>query len=163
VPAIVGGTIDLAGLAGAAVVAVATIGSIVPGDEEGAVVGIEFVYLGAIGLDVFGCAILRIVAIPGRAVEAHLHAQTIAGLAVFLYHIPVAVAPGAFCDIVSGSLCRPETETVVVFGNDDHAFEAAGLRRTDDLPGVEVDRVDHFRVFVTIPPFLVGIGVDTEV
>ena len=51
----------------------------------------------------------------------------------------------------------------MVLGRDDAHFEAPGFECANPLIGVEFDRVENTRAFGAVTPFLVGIGIDSEV
>jgi hypothetical protein len=135
--------VDLPRLAGAAVVAVAAVGAVEPDGEQFAVLGEQFAQLVAVIGEVLRAAVILVMAIPGREVDAEADAVPLAGVADFADDVAFAAFPGAVLDRVFGELGRPEAESVVMFGGEDEALHAGLLGDTDDLVGVEVGGVEQ--------------------
>ena len=114
-------------------------------------------------LVVLGCAVCGMVAVPGREVYAEQQAVFLAGGGQFGEYVALAVLPGAFAHGVFAVFAGPEAKAVMVFGGDDDAFHTGELRGTRPLPGIKFGRIEHFGVFVPMPPFLIGKGIRAEV
>ena len=110
-----------------------------------------------------GRAVVLVVAVPGRKIDAELQPVLAAGVGDLPHHVALAVLPRAVLHRVLGVLARPEAEAVVVLAGEDQPAHAGLLGRADDLVGVEVGGIEDFLRLVAVAPFLVGEGVDGEV
>ena len=154
---------DVALFPGSAVVAVPPVGSVKPDFKDGAVVGQQFADLLVVNVQVAFLAVVRIVAVPRAEVSAEFDAVLLAGLGEFLDHVPLAVFPRALGDVVVRGLGGPCAEAVMVLGRINHPLHAAFLEGGDDVGGIEVRRVEDFRIFVPISPFPAREGVQAKV
>src|SRR3954452_2548286 len=66
-------------------------------------------------------------------------------------------------DRMHGVATGPKAEAIMVLGGQNQLPEATRFRRSDDLLGTEVGRVEDRRIFITGSPFAVGESVDREV
>src|SRR3569833_612450 len=57
------------------------------------------------------------------------------------------------------SFSRPQAKTIVVFSYYNYSLKTAGFSRTDNLHGIKMRWIKQRRVFITITPFLIGIGI----
>ena len=162
-PVVVRPAVDRPLLPRAAVVAVAAVRPVEPDLEERPVARHQLPELAAVVLEVGGPAVLRVVAVPRREVDAEGEPVPPARVGDLADDVALAAAPGAVLDGVLGELRGPQAEAVVVLGGEDEALQARRLRRADDLVGVEVGRVEDRRGLVPVAPLLVGEGVHREV
>ena len=154
---------DVALFLGPSVVAVPPVGAVKPDFKDGAVVGQQFADLLVVNVQIAFLAVVRIVAVPGTEVGAEFNAVLFAGQGEFLDHVSLAVFPRAFGDVVVRGLGGPRAEAVVVLGRIDHSFHAALLEGGNDVGGIEVRRVEDFRIFVAIAPFPAREGIQAKV
>ena len=108
-------------------------------------------------------AISRLVAVPGREVEARVEPLRACRLCQSPHHVPFAVSPRTADYVMLGVGAEPERKPVVVFGREEHRFETGLPRHTGPLPRAEVRRLKHAQVFRTVASFPVGKRVDGEV
>ena len=163
IPVVIVPVINLALLPGAAVKAVAAIGAVEPNGEDVAVIRQEFAQLVAVISNVFRPAIVFVVAVPGREINAELQSVPAASRGYFLDHVTMAALPRTVLHRMLGIVTRPKAEAVVVFGRQDETLHSGLLGHRDNLIGVEGGRVEDLLVLVAITPFLVGEGVHGEV
>ncbi len=162
-PAVVSLAIDFPSLARAAIVAVAAVGPVEPDLVDRAVLREQLAQLVAEVGHVFRPAVVLVVAVPGRKVDAELQAVPPAGVGNLAHHVPLTALPGAVLDRVLRVLRRPQAEAVVMLGREDQPLHACLLRRAHNLVGVERAGIeDRFRL-IAVAPFLVGEGIHREV
>ena len=163
-PVVVRPAVDRPLLPRAAVVAVAAVRPVEPDLEERPVARHQLPELAAVVLEVGGPAVLRVVAVPRREVDAEGEPVPPARVGDLADHVALAAAPGAVLDGVLGELRGPQAEAVVVLGGEDEALQArrlgrarrSGRRRTSVGSKIR-------RGLVPVAPLLVGEGVHREV
>ena len=149
-------------LTGASVVAVATVGSIEPELEQRAIFGSQLLQLLVIILHILRCAIGCLVTVPRREVETQFQPVLPASLTEFPHDIALTILIRRVPDAVFREFRRPETEAVVMLGSEDYARHASLLERTDPLFRVAQGRVKDTRLGISVAPFPVGVGVQSE-
>src|SRR5689334_16523605 len=103
------------------------------------------------------------ITVPRRKIHAELEALPTRRLRDLLHDVSLAAAPRTASHRMVRGLGRPEAKAIVMFARENHSRQTAGLRRVDDGGCVERGRVEEVRVFVAVPPFPVGEGIDGEV
>ena len=163
VPLVVGGVVDGAFFVAAPIIAIAPIGAIKPHLKQWAIIAEQFTQLIAVVGQVGWRAVVGVVAVPGRQVDAEFEPGGCAGLGELGNHVSLPVPPRTIFDRMRGVLRWPQTKAVVVLGGEDEPLHAAAAGGVDDLGGTEIARVEDIRGFVAQPPFAVAKGVDGEV
>ncbi len=131
---------------------------------EWSVAGGEFVELGEVVLVVGGgVGVARVVAVPGREIDAEAEAGFVGGVGGHADEVAFAVEPGAFLYGVFGLLAGPEGETVVVLGDEDRILCACGFCGLHPLVGVDVRGIEDGGVGGAVAPLAVEEGVGGEV
>ena len=154
--------VDFPGFTGTPVVAVTTVGSIEPELEQRAIFGSQLLQLLVIILHILRCAIGSLVTVPGREVEAQFQSILPASLTEFSHDIAFTILIRCVPDTVLREFRRPEAETIVMLGSEDYACHASLLERTDPLFRVAQGRVKDTRLGISVAPFPVGVGVQSE-
>jgi hypothetical protein len=103
-PIVVSLPVNPSHFARAAVEPVAAIGAVEKYFKDWTIVGQQFPQLIAVVSEVFGLAVVLIVAIPWRQVDAKLQAMTTTGLRNLSHHIAPSILPGTLLDSVLGIL-----------------------------------------------------------
>src|ERR1039458_3792414 len=98
-----------------------------------------------------------------RMLHAKLQAIFSCGLLDSVHYVSAAVFPRAALYAVIGLCGGPEAEPVVVLGHEDHVLDSGGLQGLHPLFGIELRRVEYFRIGGAVTPFAVEEGVWTEV
>ena len=107
--------------------------------------------------------VLRGVAVPGREVQAELHAVLPAGGGELRHHVAGAVAPRGGGDGVVGRRGGPQAEAVVMLRGEDHVDGAEVAGGAHPLVGVEVAGREEVGGHGAVAPLLAREGVDPEV
>src|SRR5581483_7324701 len=71
-------------------------------------------------------------------------------------HVAFAVFPMRLRDCVRAVSAWPQTEAVVVFGSNDHAFHSCLFERRRPLAAIECGRTENVRVFFAFAPLFVS-------
>ena len=153
------GLLDPARLVGAAVPAVAAIGSVEPDLEDVPVVREQFPQLVAEVRDVLRPAVLRIIAVPRREVNSELESFLAARVGQFTDHVALPVLPRRVFHAVFRIGRRPHAEPAVVLGCENDAFHACLLAHACPLAAVQVGRIEQGGILVTEAPLLVRVRV----
>ena len=156
---IVIGLLDPARLVGAAVPAVAAVGSVEPDLEDVAVAQQQFAQLVAEVRDVLRPAVLRVVAVPRREVHGELEPFLATGLGQFIHDVALSVLPRRVFHAVIRIGRRPHAEPAVVLGRENDAFHPRLLAYACPLAAVQVGRVEQGGILVAEAPFLVRVRV----
>src|SRR2546422_868474 len=158
-PIVVGAVVDLASFVGAAVVAVAAVRTVEEDLENRAIAGQQLAQLIAVVDEVLGAAVILVVAIPRRQIDAKAYALPGARVGNLLHDV---ATEWAVLHRVLSVARRPEAEAVVVLAGEDQSSHPAVTRGADNLVGVEVRGVEDRRQLVAVAPLTIRERVDGE-
>ena len=118
------------------------------------------IVVGVVAVGVFFAPIFT-VAVPGRDVEAILQAQVLGSCRKIPGYVGfLCIGIAAIHHVMSGSLGRPQTETVVVLYYGYTTAHTASLDGFEPLARIRhSSRCKNAFVFAAVAPFLVGVGV----
>ena len=158
-PLVIGGPVDLARLVGAAIPAIASIGSVEPYLEDLAVICQQLAQLVAEILDVGRTSVCWVIPVPRRKIDSELQPLLTTGISQLANHVALAVLPWGVLYTVLCVFRRPHAEPAVVLGGKDDATHASLFAYPCPLAAVQIAGVEQLQVFVAESPFLVGVGV----
>ena len=142
-------------LTGTAIVAVSAIGPVEPYLKEVLVVEQEFLQLVLIIGYISLRAVVSLVAVPGREVDAEAEPALPAGCGEFTHRIAIPMLVRRLPDGIIGEAGRPQTEAVVMLGCEYHTLHSAALQRAYPLVTVEGVGIEDTRVSISVAPLLV--------
>ena len=114
-------------------------------------------------LDVGGCRIVGVVAVPGGEVNAELQSVLVASIGELAHHIALPVFIRGVLDAIFRGLRRPEAEAIVMFRRQDNTLHARRLEGLHPLLAVEARRVEGRCGRISIAPFHVVKSIQSEV
>lgn len=107
-------------------------------------------------------SISRVMAIPRRKVQARVDSPGLGRLDKLFHHISFPILPRASNDRVISVFGRPQAESIVVLGRQNHQRDAGLSSCIGPLAGVEARWIEDGRAFQAGAPFSIGEGVDTK-
>ena len=159
-PLVVAAIVDLAPLVRAAVVAVAAVRAVEEDLEHRPVFGEQLTQLIAIVHEILRRAVVLVISVPRREIDAKSQPLTAARLRDLLHRV---ATEGTVLDRMLRVSRRPQAEAVVVLAGEDQPFHPALFRRAHDLVGIEVRWIEHRGRLVAVPPLAVRECVHREV
>ena len=108
-------------------------------------------------------AILGVVAVPGREVDAEAQPVTAAGVGELTHQVALSIAPRRALHAVVGIGRGPEAEAVVVLGRQHDPLHAGRLERADPLVAVQSRGVEGRGGRIAVAPLHVVEGVESVV
>ena len=161
-PVVIGAIVDSARFSGPAIKAVATIGAVEPDGENIAVTRQQLAQLVAVISDVFRPAIIFVVAVPGRKINAELQSLPTASGGNLFHHVAFAAAPRAVLHGMLGVSAGPKTEPIVVLGGQDQIPEPGLPRDMRPLTRIQLARIKQPGSFRAVAPLPVRECVHAE-
>ena len=155
-------SVDGAFVPRAAIIAVATVGTVEPHLKHGAIVGEQVTQLRVEIVDIRWRAIVGARAVPWREIDRKLQSVLLTSLRQFLHDVSFSIAPWRLAHVIIVSFKWPQAEAVMMFCRQDDALHAGSHERLHPLLTVEALRVKHLWVGVAISPFSVAERVETE-
>ena len=157
--------VDGTAFTGTAIVSVAAIGTVEPDFEEAAVARQNLLELLIIIVYIGRSAVIRMVAVPRRQIQAQFKAVLVTGIADFLQEVDLSLCIlrtviGRICNVVFCQIARPHGETVMMFGHDNNALHAGIAESTHPLVHILTGGIEHFRVSIAIPPLTVAESIE---
>ena len=156
---IIGPPVNGPPLRGAAIPAISPVGAIQPNFGHRRIIRQQFAQLIFIILHIFGRSVTRLMPVPRGKIDTELQAIFLAGRSQFADHI--AFVWGGRYGIIRIA-ARPEAETIVVLGRDDHASDAGFHEGPGPLLAVQPGRIKDRRVRIAVAPLAVREGIGTE-
>ena len=153
-PLVIGASVNRSLFPRPPVITVATVRSVKPGEEKGAVACRQLLQLPAVHSDIFRRTVGGRVAVPGRQVHPELETVFFARAGDVFHDISLPVLPRGGSHAVPGSLRGPQTKPVVMLAGQHHSFEPGIRQCLDKIVRIKIGRIEKFRLFVPISPFL---------
>src|SRR5690606_1789661 len=127
---------------GSTIVTRPTIGSVKPHLKDFTVLGQHFFQLVVQIIQILFCPIISVVAVPGRIIDTHFQAISVARLPQFLQYITLAIFPGAVFHRMFGVLGWPKNKTVVMLCRDDNTGHTRFFGQPGPLHAIEVGWIE---------------------
>ena len=161
-PVVIRAPVNGALLPRSTVIAVPSVRSVKPRQENWAVSRGQFLQLLTVHFDIFRRSVGGSVAVPRRQVNAEPDAVLFARAGNLLHHIALPLLPRGGRHAVPGGLRGPQAEAVMVLAGQHHPLEPGVRQRLYNFVRIEIGRIEQLRLLVAITPFLPGKGIDGE-